>query len=259
MIDIHCHIIPNIDDGAKNLDDALAMAKIAYSEGIRKIVNTSHCNSKFESIKGKELCERIKEFNEILKANNIDIEVLIGNELYYNEDTINIIEQKEFYTLNNSKYLLIEFSPIMFPKNLVDIIYEIKMRGYVPILAHIERYKEVHENINMIYDCINEGALIQVNSSSIIGKNGKEIERVCEILLDNNMVHFIATDAHSSTRRRPIINETYDYIVKKYGEKKAKILFTQNPYKIIEDEPISIEHPIKYEKPKGLFSKIFKR
>lgn len=174
------------------------------------------------NIKRKRTFESVKEFNNILKLNNLDIEVLIGNELYYSEDIIEIIEQKEFYTLNNSKYLLIEFPPIRFPKNIVDIIYEIKIRGYVPILAHVERYKEVQENVNIIYDCIKEGALIQVNSSSIIGKNGKEAERVSEILLNNNMIHFIATDAHSSTRRRPIIRETYDYIVRKYGEQKRK-------------------------------------
>ena len=213
----------------------------------------------FEYKKGKELFESVKEFNNILKLNNLDIEVLIGNELYYSEDIIEIIEQKEFYTLNNSKYLLIEFPPIRFPKNIVDIIYEIKIRGYVPILAHVERYKEVQENVNIIYDCIKEGALIQVNSSSIIGKNGKEAERVSEILLNNNMIHFIATDAHSSTRRRPIIRETYDYIVRKYGEQKAEMLFIQNPYKVIEDKEISIESPRKYEKSKGFFKKLFKK
>ena len=240
MIDIHCHIVPNIDDGAKSLNDALEMAKIAYDEGIRKIVNTSHYHPNFEYKKGKELFESVKEFNNILKLNNLDIEVLIGNELYYSED-------------------IIEFPPIRFPKNIVDIIYEIKIRGYVPILAHVERYKEVQENVNIIYDCIKEGALIQVNSSSIIGKNGKEAERVNEILLNNNMIHFIATDAHSSTRRRPIIRETYDYIVRKYGEQKAEILFIQNPYKVIEDKEISIESPRKYEKSKGFFKKLFKK
>ena len=113
--------------------------------------------------------------------------------------------------------------------------------------------------VNIIYDCIKEGALIQVNSSSIIGKNGKEAERVSEILLNNNMIHFIATDAHSSTRRRPIIRETYDYIVRKYGEQKAEMLFIQNPYKVIEDKEISIESPRKYEKSKGFFKKLFKK
>ena len=258
MIDIHCHIVPNIDDGAKNLEDALEMAKIAYSEGIRKIVNTSHYHPNFEYINGKELFEHVREFNDILKSNNIDIEVLLGNELYYSDDIIEIIEQKEFYTLNNSKYLLIEFPPLRFPKNIVDIVYEIKLRGYIPILAHVERYKEVQENVNIIYDCINEGALIQVNSSSIIGKNGNEIERVSKILLENNMIHFVATDAHSSTRRRPIINETYDYIARKYGDEKAEMLFIKNPNEVIEDKEITIEYPRKYEKPKGFFKKILK-
>lgn len=259
MIDIHCHIVPNIDDGAKNLDDALEMAKITYSEGIRKIVNTSHYHPSFEYKKGEELFENIKEFNNILKLNNIDIEVFIGNELYYSEDIIDIIEQKEFYTLNNSKYLLIEFPPIRFPKNLVDIIYEIKIRGYVPILAHVERYKEVQENINLIYECINEGALIQVNSSSIIGKNGKEAKKVSEVLLDNNMIHFIATDAHGSQRRRPVIKQTYDYVSNKYGSKNAEILFIENPSKVIKDEDIKIKSPIRYKKSKGFFKNLFRK
>ncbi|HJG97253.1 MAG TPA: hypothetical protein K8V90_09150 [Romboutsia timonensis] len=259
MIDIHCHVVPNIDDGAKDLEDALEMARIAYNEGIRKIVNTSHYHPSFEYKKGNELLEDIKEFNNILKSNNINIEIYIGNELYYSEDMIDIIEQKEFYTLNNSKYLLIEFPPIRFPKNLVDIIYEIKIRGYIPILAHVERYKEVQENVNLIYDCINEGALIQVNSSSIIGKNGKEAKRVSQILLDNNMVHFIATDAHSSQRRRPMIKETYDYVCSKYGDKTAEILFIENPSKVILNEDINIKSPIKYNKPKGFLQKLFKK
>ena len=259
MIDIHCHIVPNIDDGAKNLEDALQMAKIAYSEGIRKIINTSHYHPSFEYKKGEELLKSVKKFNYILKSNNIDIEVFIGNELYYSEDIINIIEQKEFYTLNNSKYLLIEFPPIRFPKNLVDIIYEIKIRGYIPVLAHVERYKEVQENINLIYECINEGALIQVNASSIMGKNRKEAEITSKILLDNNMVHFIATDAHSSERRRPLIKETYNYVVDKYGDKFAENLFIENPSKVIKDEDINIKSPIIYKKPKGFFKNLFRK
>ena len=259
MIDIHCHIVPNIDDGAKSLEDALEMAKIAYSEGIRKIINTSHYHPDFKYKKGEELLKSIKEFNNILKLNNIDIEVCIGNELYYSEDIIEIIEQKEFYTLNNSKYLLIEFPPMRFPKNIVDIIYEIKIRGYVPILAHVERYKEVQENVNLIYECINEGALIQVNASSIIGKNGKEAKQVSEILLDNNMIHFIATDAHSSQRRRPVIKETYNYVSNKYGVRNAEILFIENPSKVIKDEDINIKSPIKYKKPKGFFKNLFRK
>lgn len=259
MIDIHCHIVPSIDDGAKDLEDALKMARIAYSEGIRKIVNTSHYHPSFEYKKGEKLLESVNAFNTLLKLNNIDIEVFIGNELYYSEDIIEIIETKEFYTLNNSKYVLIEFPPVRFPKNLIDIIYEIKIRGYIPILAHVERYNEIQENVNLIYECINEGALIQVNSASIIGKNGKEAKKVSEILLDNNMIHFIATDAHGSQMRRPVIKQAYDYIYDKYGTKIAEILFVENPSKVIINEDINIESPIKYNKPKGFFKKIFRK
>ena len=127
MIDIHCHIVPNIDDGAKNLEDALEMAKIAYSEGIRKIVNTSHYHPNFEYINGKELFEHVREFNDILKSNNIDIEVLLGNELYYSEDIIEIIEQK-----NNFKELL-NYSTKAY-KNNVAYIYKIHIHIIILII-----------------------------------------------------------------------------------------------------------------------------
>ena len=187
-------------------------------------------------------------------SNPIKIQININKGCIPKVDDINLGSKNwrnkkiNIYNINN------EIAEKIFPE-----LYEIKIRGYVPILAHVERYKEVQENVNIIYDCIKEGALIQVNSSSIIGKNGKEAERVSEILLNNNMIHFIATDAHSSTRRRPIIRETYDYIVRKYGEQKAEILFIQNPYKVIEDKEISIESPRKYEKSKGFFKKLFKK
>ncbi len=257
MIDIHCHIVPNIDDGAKGLEDALEMARIAYDEGIRKIINTSHYHPNFEYKKGKELLRDINVFNNELKLNNIDIEVMIGNEVYYSEDIIDIIEQKEFYTLNNSRYLLIEFPPLRFPKNLTDIVYEIKIRGYIPILAHVERYKEIQDNINLIYMCIDEGALIQVNSSSVIGKNGKQSKKICDILLSHEMIHFIGTDAHGSKKRRPIIKEAYKYVCDKYGDEKAESLFVNNPENLISNREVSIKSPIKYESNKGFFKKIF--
>ena len=125
-------------------------------------------------------------------------------------------------------------------------------------MIEIKNLSYMYNKNDMILNDINlqikDGEII-----SIIGKNGKEAERVSEILLNNNMIHFIATDAHSSTRRRPIIRETYDYIVRKYGEQKAEMLFIQNPYKVIEDKEISIESPRKYEKSKGFFKKLFKK
>ncbi|WP_278244963.1 CpsB/CapC family capsule biosynthesis tyrosine phosphatase [[Clostridium] dakarense] len=119
MIDIHCHILPGVDDGSKDLEESLEMAKIAQSEGINKIINTSHYRPDFDFEKGEILLEKLNNFNNFLKENNIDIEVFIGNELYYGDDLLEYIDKKEFYTLNNSRYLLIEFSPMRVPKKFM--------------------------------------------------------------------------------------------------------------------------------------------
>lgn len=259
MIDIHCHILPDVDDGSKSIEESIEMAKIAQSEGIKKIVNTSHYHPDFKYIKGKELGEALNEFNKILKNKGIDVEVILGNELYFTEDLIENFENLEFYSINKSRYVLIEFSPNNFPKNLVDIVYEIKLKKYIPILAHVERYPKIQENPNIIYDCINEGALIQVNASSVIGKNGSEAEKVSKILLDHNMVHFVATDAHSSTRRRPLIRDTYNYISKIYGEDTSKKLFIENQEIILDDKDLYIKDPEKYIEKKNIFKRLFKR
>ena len=259
MIDIHCHILPNVDDGSESLEESIEMAKIAESEGITKIVNTSHCHFDFKYKKGNELKLELEKFNQVLKEENINIEVLLGNELYYTSDLIERFDELDFFSMNNSKYILMEFSPINFPKNIEDVIYEIKIRGYIPIIAHAERYKQVQEDVNIVLDCIKEGALIQVNASSILGKNGEKAEDTSKKLLDNNMVHFVATDAHSSNRRRPLIKDSYNYILKNYGKEVAEKLFIENPTSVIENRDISILNPTKYEEKRSFLKRLFRK
>ena len=259
MIDIHCHILPNVDDGSESLEESIAMAKIAESEGITKIVNTSHCHFDFKYKKGNELKLELEKFNQVLKEENINIEVLLGNELYYTSDLIERFNELDFFSMNNSKYILMEFSPINFPKNIEDVIYEIKIRGYIPIIAHAERYKQVQEDVNIVLDCIKEGALIQVNASSILGKNGENVEDTSKKLLDNNMVHFVATDAHSSNRRRPLIKDSYNYILKNYGKEVSEKLFIENPTAVIENRDISILNPTKYEEKRSFLKRLFRK
>ena len=259
MIDIHCHILPNVDDGSESLEESIEMAKIAESEGITRIVNTSHCHFDFKYKKGNELKLELEKFNQALKEENINIEVLLGNELYYTSDLIERFNELDFFSMNNSKYILMEFSPINFPKNIEDVIYEIKIRGYIPIIAHAERYKQVQEDVNIVLDCIKEDALIQVNASSILGKNGEKAEDTSKKLLDNNMVHFVATDAHSSNRRRPLIKDSYNYILKNYGKEVSEKLFIENPTAVIENRDISILNPTKYEEKRSFLKRLFRK
>lgn len=259
MIDIHCHILPGVDDGSKDLEESLEMAKIAHSEGIKKIVNTSHYHPSFEYETGEVVLEKLNSFNKLLKEKNIDLEVIMGNELYYTPDIIEELEHLDFNTMGNSKHILIEFPPLNVPQNLADIVYEIKLKGYTPILAHVERYARIEDNPNIIYDCIKEGALIQINASSIIGKNGKETKNLCTLLLDHSMVHLVGSDAHSATRRRPLMRESYDYVRSNYEKDYADDLFSRNSNCIIENKDLEIPNPEKYIEKKGFFTKLFKR
>ena len=260
MIDIHCHILPGVDDGAKDLEDSLEMARIAQREGIKTIINTSHYHPDFDYVVGERLSEELVKFNTILKEHNIDVEVLMGNELYYSDNLLEYIDKKEFHTLNNSKYILIEFAPTRFPKNLCDVVYELKIRGYIPILAHVERYQEVQESPKLIEEVIEEGALIQVNVSSVLGKGPSYYNRISDILLNRNMVHFIGTDAHGSNRRRPLMKESYEYVSKKYGKDRANRLFLDNPNSVKNNEDIVfIEEPVESSPKKSFLSKLFKR
>ena len=174
MIDIHCHILPEVDDGSRSLNESIEMAMIAKEQGITKIVNTSHYHPDFRYKKGEELLKELEDFNNVLKENMIDIEVVIGNEIYYTKDLIKEIDELDFYTLNNSRYILIELPPTNFPKDLCNIVYELKEKNYIPVFAHVERYREVQENPELIYEVINAGAIIQVNSHSILGKSDKK-------------------------------------------------------------------------------------
>lgn len=259
MIDIHCHILPEVDDGSRSLNESIEMAMIAKEQGITKIVNTSHYHPDFRYKKGEELLKELEDFNNVVKENMIDIEVVIGNEIYYTKDLIKEIDELDFYTLNNSRYILIELPPTNFPKDLCNIVYELKEKNYIPVFAHVERYREVQENPELIYEVINAGAIIQVNSHSILGKSGKELQKVCNTLLNRNMVHVVGTDAHSSKRRTPIFLDAYKYVSEKYSKEMADDLFIKNNNAIINNEALNLPKPYKEEqKKKGFLKKLFK-
>ena len=259
MIDIHCHILPEVDDGSRSLNESIEMAMIAKEQGITKIVNTSHYHPDFRYKNGEELLKELEDFNNVLKENMIDIEVVIGNEIYYTKDLIKEIDELDFYTLNNSRYILIELPPTNFPKDLCNIVYELKEKNYIPVFAHVERYREVQENPELIYEVINAGAIIQVNSHSILGKSGKELQKVCNTLLNRNMIHVVGTDAHSSKRRTPIFLDAYKYVSEKYSKEMADDLFIKNNNAIINNEALNLPKPYKEEqKKKGFLKKLFK-
>ena len=227
MIDIHTHLLPNVDDGSQSWQETLELLKGARDDGITDIIITPHYDRDgyFQSKKedNLKLFEQLQE-----KAKNIDINLYLGNEIYTNKYIIDDLKEGKVSTLANSNYLLVEFPFTYYDDSFDDILYDLKQEGYKLIVAHPERYSYVKEDIEFCSRWINEGYLLQCNASSL--KHHKE---ETEALLDRKWVSFIASDGHN-LRRVVKLKEAYDKVNEKYGKDYADKLFILNAKIIIE-------------------------
>lgn len=238
FIDIHSHILPQLDDGSKSIEQTINMVKIAASEGIKTIIVTPHYHEGRIMVPYSDVLEGLKQINENQIIHNFGIEFRSGSEIYYTHDSIKHIHQKRIPTMAESRYVLIEFSPaaesIYIKKALQEFIFE----GYLPIIAHIERYLNVSNDLENVDNLIELGAYVQVNAMSVTGEMGRACKKAAKELLKNNLVHFIATDSHSDGKRAPRLSSCAKYISKKYGDAYAMELMIDNPCKIINNEYI---------------------
>lgn len=217
MIDIHSHLLPCIDDGSKDLETTLKMIEIYKSQGVDKVIATPHYYiNMFENT--KEIIQtEVNKINNELKERNIDFEILPGSEVFATKSIINDIKEGIIQTLNNSRYILLEFDFKRFPDYGLDLIYELHLLGYRVIIAHPERYHYVIQNPLFLNEFINEGCLIQLNASSVVGLFGNEIKKLSNRIINNGSFNFIATDAHTTNGRGPYFNEAIS-IIEKYNK-----------------------------------------
>lgn len=253
MIDIHNHIVYGVDDGSRNLDESIKMVELYKKAGFDQIIATSHYDKSRYTVDANEIKEKVSIINDEIEKRTLDFKVYPGHEIQVELDMIKKIKSGDLLTLNNSRYVLCELSFVNKPTFLKDLFYNLELEGYVPIIAHVERYPYVENNIEWLEDFIKMGALIQINYSSI--KSNYEITRE---LLERNMVHIIGTDSHQSEWRNPDIRAYKDEMLKIVSEERFEILSTINPAKVINDEFISSEYDkiIKSEKreKKGIFN-----
>lgn len=245
MIDMHCHILPNIDDGAKNLEESINMAIQAKKCGYDGIFATSHYIEASVETDYQIVEKKIESLNKILKEKNIDVTIYPGNEIYLTPAIFEVIEKKLAWTLNDSKYVLIEFPMNGEIKNLESIIEKFSNLGYVPIIAHPERYQFVGQHFQILYKLISLGALLQVNIGSIIGIYGSTSQKIVKKLLKLDMVHFIGTDSHNATAIYEPYAEAIKKIKKIVGEKKLNNILCENPKIVVENGFIDVLPPKK--------------
>ncbi|BCZ47111.1 exopolysaccharide biosynthesis protein [Clostridium gelidum] len=236
MIDIHSHILPKIDDGAENINITLEMIKNAVNDGIEKIVATPHYYIGYGTTPITEVKDYINKLNYFIEEKNLKIQIYSGQEVYLNEHTIHDYLEGKIGTINDSKYMLIECPMNEFNDYIFDIIYELKIRGIIPIIAHPERYFFVIENRLYINKFIEYGCLFQVNSGSIQGLFGRKVKLAAELLLNNGIYNFIGSDAHNNTNRTTGLSKAIN-LSNKINTESEKI-FIESSNKLLKNKNI---------------------
>ncbi|MED3892302.1 tyrosine protein phosphatase [Peribacillus frigoritolerans] len=248
MIDIHCHILPGVDDGSADMKDSLNMAKKAVEAGITHIFATPHhLNEKYVNVK-IDIIDRVVKLNESLQQNNIPLTIHFGQEVRIHRDIFTSLENEEILTLNdNGTYLLLELPSGRVPTYTQEVIYELLLKGITPIIVHPERNKELIENHKLIFELVQEGALTQLTSGSIIGNFGKSIQSFSKKIIEHNLAHFIATDAHNIGSRGFTLQQAYETITKVYGIERT-FYFKENAEQLLKDQSPAVEKPVPFKK-----------
>lgn len=236
MIDIHTHLIPNVDDGSKDLETTLEIFKEAKEAGFTDIILTSHYMTDYYETKADELISWKDKLQEIIEEKNMGLKLYSGMEIYITEELDKLMKDGKLLTLANSKYILIEL-PMVTNINYFDYIhYFFDTIGIKVIIAHPERYKMVQENPDIVNEYIEKGCLMQCNYGSILGSYGKHAKKAVKYLLKKNLVHFIATDCHNKGGLYLRVPEALKKIKKIVGEDKLYEITTLNQQKILNNE-----------------------
>lgn len=235
-VDIHSHILYGVDDGPDNIETSREMMVTAYNEGIRKIVATPHYHPGKCTMDYEKLRRRFELFKEQVKDVCPQIELALGREIYYTSDILDALEKENHLSMEQTKYILMEYHPTVEYSYLRTSINNVMQMGYIPIIAHIERYICILEDWELTLELKNMGAVIQVNAGSVIGDSGSKVKKFIKRLMKEEVVDVIGTDAHSNGRRAPRMQECAKYVCRKYGEKYAKEMLCDNAEKILRGE-----------------------
>ncbi|MHC1719608.1 MAG: tyrosine-protein phosphatase [Clostridiaceae bacterium] len=220
MVDIHSHIIPGIDDGSEDMENTISMLETAERSDTEAIIATPHYfRGRFETPFGK-VVELVEDLRAEAAARGISIDIYPGQEVLLHRDVVELYRKGIVRGLNNTRYILVETDMGSYSESYLDTLYELKVMGAVPIIAHPERYGYILEDVNRINPFIDEGCLFQINSSSITGVFGKTVQKTANILIEQGICHFIASDAHTNHKRTTGIKEAFE-LAKKINKSVA--------------------------------------
>ncbi|MGM0214827.1 tyrosine-protein phosphatase [Enterococcus sp. AZ109] len=219
MLDLHCHILPGVDDGAQTVDDSIKMAKKAVKQGITHILCTPHHNRRYQNPKA-EIIPAVEELQTILEEQGIPLTLFEGQEVRIHDQLVQEIEEDRILFVDvTDRYLLIEFPTAEIPYYAESVLYELCQLGHVPIIVHPERNLGFQAEPNQLLSFLNMGCLAQLTAPSIVGIFGKSVQKLSHQLVESGLVQMVASDAHRLKQRDFYLKEASEYIIKHFGEK----------------------------------------
>ena len=232
--------MPGVDDGAKNLDETKKMLLRAYKEGIRVIVATPHFVAGRRNPEVESLMEIYHRVSDIASEVSDEFQIILGNELFYNASLIDALDRGDALTIDGTRYILVEFAPRVSFRSMWEGINNCIFAGYIPILAHTERYQCLMKDLELVNDLIKLGAYIQLNFSCIRGRGLSRKYTFGRRLLKRGWVHFLGTDTHGAYEKTLHTKEAASYLRKKFGETRLRLLLWENPMTMVEDEHLKV-------------------
>jgi protein-tyrosine phosphatase len=238
VVDIHHHLLYGLDDGARDLETSVAMARAAVADGITHVVATPHASASW-TFNPDLIAQRLAAVRLVLTREAIPLTVGSGCDFHVSYDNVQAaLAHPRKYTVNATEYLLIELPEFGLSPHLGETFYELRLAGMTPILTHPERNPTLQRDPAPLADWLRNGMLTQVTTSSVLGQMGKPAERLAHRLLSDRWVHFLATDAHNLTKRPPLMREACTLVAKRYGADYADRLCTANPLAVFEGRPL---------------------
>lgn len=242
IADLHCHILPGVDDGAKDYREALELVRTARLDGTQLMFLTPHFRATYKPTP-QELKEKFQEFYTAVRDDGVRMKFMLGSEVRHQSEFTRLVARNALTPMAKSRYMLLEFPTTVFRPNVVAGIRECLDAGFVPIIAHAERYDIFRLDPTLTDEVLALGARIQLNADSVMGKWGFSVKRFCHRLIKADKAQFIASDAHDLKNRPPKLKDCYLRVRKKYGDDMARKLFWQNPRAVMENRPIDVKLP----------------
>lgn len=241
LFDVHCHMIPEVDDGSDSIETSLQMIRAQYDAGVRQILLTPHYRKGvFEAPRDyveqrfEELRQRVKEVLPDSNRNGSeDLQLYLGCEYHSCMSMVEELQKEPRYCLNGTRSVLVEFSSEDDRNYLRERVYTLRSSGFLPVIAHVERYPACIRNPELILELKKIGAMIQVNADSILGKEGRKAKKFARMLIKEDLLDFVGSDAHDLKERPSRLKACFDWVSAKYGSGYAGWLFCDHPAELV--------------------------